>query len=101
MQLQVEFGPIVKAIDGLGKHKKAPGRFIINLLWQLLTTKKTSWEPVKHYDFLPPFSSKNFGFHELVQFCLTVQKQLIFNYLDFWLSMLLISDNTMYIKFTL
>ena len=67
MQIHVEFGPIVEAIDGLGKHKKAPGRFIINLLWQLLTTKKTSWEPVKHYDFLPPFSSKNFGFHELVQ----------------------------------
>ena len=23
MQLHVEFGPIVKAIDGLGKHKKS------------------------------------------------------------------------------
>ena len=45
MQLYVEFGPIVKAIDGLGKHKKAPGRFIINLLWQLLTTKKLHENP--------------------------------------------------------
>ena len=36
------------------RQKKTPGRFIIkSVVAAASDTKKTSWEPVKHYSFLP------------------------------------------------
>ena len=45
-----------------GQTQKSTWQIYYKSVVAAANDKKTSWEPVKHYDFLPPFSSKNSGF---------------------------------------